>query len=80
MLNSPLGLKDITMAVFAVIRTGLVIYWVIQSIYPLYFHPLSHIPGPRLAAITHGYEFYYNIIKGGRLIWELERLQQVYGE
>ncbi|RLL95402.1 hypothetical protein CFD26_102729 [Aspergillus turcosus] len=67
------------MAVFAVIGAGLVIYWVIQSIYRLCFHPLSHIPGPKLAAITHGYEFYYNIIKGGRFIWELERLHQVYG-
>ncbi|KAF7118470.1 hypothetical protein CNMCM5793_007991 [Aspergillus hiratsukae] len=67
------------MALFAVIGTGLAIYWAILSIYRLYFHPLSHIPGPKLAAITHGYEFYYNVIKGGRFIWELERLHQVYG-
>ncbi|GAB1210519.1 hypothetical protein APSETT445_009313 [Aspergillus pseudonomiae] len=48
-------------------------------IYRLYFHPLSHIPGPKLAAITHGYEFYHNIIRGGLFIWELERLHEVYG-
>jgi cytochrome P450 len=68
------------MAVLAVIVVGLAIYWVIQSTYRLYFHPLSHIPGPKLAAITHGYEFYHNIIRGGLFIWELERLHQVYGE
>ncbi|GIK06764.1 hypothetical protein Aspvir_002415 [Aspergillus viridinutans] len=67
------------MAVLAVIVVALVVYWVIQGIYRLYFHPLSHIPGPKLAAITHGYEFYHNIIRGGIFIWELERLHQVYG-
>ncbi|GFF31299.1 trichodiene oxygenase [Aspergillus udagawae] len=67
------------MAVLAVLVVGLAIYWVIQIIYRLYFHPLSHIPGPKLAAITHGYEFYHNIIRGGLFIWELERLHQLYG-
>lgn len=31
----------------------------------VYFHPLSGIPGPRLAAATHLYEAYHNIIGGG---------------
>ncbi|KAF7595467.1 hypothetical protein BBP40_005803 [Aspergillus hancockii] len=52
------------MAVLASLGIGAVLYAIIQSIYRLYFHPLSHIPGPKLAAITHGYEFYHNIVKG----------------
>jgi hypothetical protein len=31
----------------------------------IYFHPLSSIPGPRLAAATHLYEAYYNILRQG---------------
>ncbi|KAJ5165325.1 uncharacterized protein N7500_007155 [Penicillium coprophilum] len=58
---------------------GLVIYVAVKSIYRLYFHPLSKIPGPKLAAITSGYEFYFNVIKGGMFIWELERLHEIYG-
>ncbi|KAL2829520.1 cytochrome P450 [Aspergillus cavernicola] len=67
------------MALFVVFGIGLVIYCAVLSIYRIYFHPLSHIPGPKLAAITHGYEFYYNVIKGGLFIWEVERLHKVYG-
>ncbi|KAK4869402.1 hypothetical protein LT330_005784 [Penicillium expansum] len=58
---------------------GLVIYIAVKSIYRLYFHPLSKIPGPKLAAITSGYEFYFNVIKGGTFIWEMERLHEIYG-
>ncbi|CAG7931468.1 unnamed protein product [Penicillium olsonii] len=58
---------------------GLPVYIAIKSIYRLYFHPLSKIPGPKLAAITGAYEFYFNVIKRGMFIWEMERLHEVYG-
>ncbi|CAG8205943.1 unnamed protein product [Penicillium nalgiovense] len=56
---------------------GLVMYIAVKSIYRLYFHPLSKIPGPKLAAITSGYESYFNVIK--MFIWEMERLHEIYG-
>ena len=59
---------------------SLLVYLALKSVYRLYFHPLSKFPGPKLAAITSGYEFYFNFIKGGVFIWEIERLHQVYGE
>jgi hypothetical protein len=59
---------------------GLVMYIAVKSVYRLYFHPLSKIPGPKLAAITSGYEFYFNVVKGGMFIWEMERLHEIYGQ
>jgi len=62
---------------FATLGLGLLAYIFLRSIYRLYFHPLRKIPGPKLAAITYGYEFYYNVIKRGMYIWEIERLHKV---
>ncbi|KAL3471741.1 cytochrome P450 [Aspergillus californicus] len=67
------------MALFVILGVSLVAYFAVLSIYRVFFHPLSHIPGPKLAAITHGYEFYYDIIKKGTLIWEIKRLHDIYG-
>ncbi|CAI7611117.1 unnamed protein product [Penicillium glandicola] len=51
----------------------------LRSVYHLYFHPLSRFPGPKLAAATFLYEFYYDVIKGGMYIWEIERMHEKYG-
>lgn len=56
-----------------------VLWIVVKTIYRLYFHPLSKFPGPKLLAATSLYESYFNIIKGGMFIWEMERLHNVYG-
>jgi len=45
----------------------------------LYFNPLSKFPGPKLAAATLWYEFYFNIIRGGKFMWEIERMHEKYG-
>jgi cytochrome P450 len=54
-------------------------YLVSTSIYNLFFHPLRSFPGPKLAAATHFYEFYFDCIKGGRFIWQIQRMHEVYG-
>ncbi|RHZ43927.1 cytochrome P450 [Aspergillus thermomutatus] len=54
-------------------------FLVVRSIYRLYFHPLSAFPGPRLAAISHLYEFYYDVIKGGQFLFQIEQMHQRYG-
>lgn len=48
-------------------------------VYRLYFHPLSKFPGPKLAAATSLYDFYFSVIKDGAFIWEIERMHNVYG-
>lgn len=59
---------------------GLVVYFIVQSVYRLYFHPLSKIPGPKLAALSRFYEFYYDVVKGGMFLWEIEKMHKQYGE
>lgn len=54
---------------FAVVVLLLAIsYSAARIVYQLYLHPISHVPGPRLAALSQLYEFYYHILVGGA--WE----------
>ncbi|KIK62787.1 hypothetical protein GYMLUDRAFT_41681 [Collybiopsis luxurians FD-317 M1] len=55
------------------------IYCAGLALYRLLFHPLREYPGPALAALTEGYEAYYNIIKGGNLVAQYEKLHKQYG-
>ncbi|KAJ5589683.1 elymoclavine monooxygenase [Penicillium hetheringtonii] len=44
----------------------LIFVWVATCIFQrLFFHPLSHVPGPRLAAVSRLYGFYYNVFGEG---------------
>ncbi|KAM7187935.1 cytochrome P450 [Rhypophila sp. PSN 637] len=56
--------------------TGYTLYGIIWR---LYFSPIAHIPGPRLAAITWWYEFYYDIIKSGQYTFKILELHKQYG-
>lgn len=55
-------------------------YHILKALYnvsPL--HPLSHIPGPRLAAATYLPEFYYDVVKFGRYTSEIREMHKAYG-
>lgn len=56
-----------------------VAYHVILALYHLTFHPLAHLPGPRIAAITHLYEFYYDFVLGGQYTFKIAELHSRYG-
>lgn len=47
--------------------------------YRLYLHPLRHIPGPRLAAITILYGGYHDIVLHGNFVKHIQYLHTVYG-
>ena len=57
----------------------LVLYVVCGAIYRLYFSPIAKFPGPKLAALTLWYEFYYDVIKRGRYTWEIGKMHKKYG-
>ncbi|CZR51463.1 related to trichodiene oxygenase cytochrome P450 [Phialocephala subalpina] len=68
------------------IRTAaiLTILWLVQcilrAIYNISpFHPCHQIPGPKLAASSYLYEFYFDFIKWGRYINEIQRMHEKYG-
>ncbi|KAK7734753.1 hypothetical protein SLS53_007859 [Cytospora paraplurivora] len=55
-------------------------YGIIRALYnvsPL--HPLSHIPGPKLAAATYLPEFYHDVIRFGRYTSEIREMHETYG-
>lgn len=69
--------------VTAAVLTAVVLltcYCICKCLYILYLHPLSKFPGPKLAAIGSLYEFYYDVIKDGQYIWEIERMHRKYGK
>lgn len=45
----------------------------------LFLHPLRAFPGPRLAALTVWYKFYYDVIKQGSLLGHMAKLHEKYG-
>ena len=54
-------------------------YLLTLAIYRLYFHPLSHFPGPKLAALTKFYEMYYEVTLRGKFTFHIQDLHKIYG-
>ena len=61
------------------ILSVLVCYLVSLSVYRLYVHPLSKFPGPRIAALTQWYEFYYDVFLQGSYTNRIRDMHAKYG-
>jgi len=57
----------------------LAVYGLYGAIWRLYLSPLAQVPGPRLAALTWWYEFYYDIVLGGQYVFKIIELHKQYG-
>lgn len=55
------------------------LYAIGGAVYRLYFSPVAGFPGPRLAALTFLYEFYYDFFLQGRYSWKIQQLHTRYG-
>lgn len=49
------------------------------TFFRLVLHPLTKVPGPKLAAITGWYEFYFDCIKHGQYAFHVQELHKQYG-
>ncbi|EED23911.1 cytochrome P450, putative [Talaromyces stipitatus ATCC 10500] len=49
------------------------------AIYRLFFSPLAGIPGPKIAAITAWYEFYWDCVQQGHYLFKIGQMHQKYG-
>jgi hypothetical protein len=67
------------LAATAMVASLLVFRVLVVSVYRLFFSPLAKFPGPKLAAATGLYETYFNLVKNGKYVFEIERLHKVYG-
>lgn len=56
-----------------------IVYTISLVIYRLYFHPLAHFPGRKLAAATLWYEFYYDVVKPGCYYREVSKMHEEFG-
>lgn len=50
------------------------------AVYRLYFSPIARFPGPKLAALSFWYEFYYDVVCGGRYWVKIIELHDRYGK
>ncbi|KAF2871559.1 cytochrome P450 [Massariosphaeria phaeospora] len=55
------------------------LYSICLTLYRLVLSPMAKFPGPKLAAASMWYEFYYDVIQHGQFYKEIERMHSIYG-
>ncbi|KAL9620400.1 MAG: hypothetical protein Q9160_005100 [Pyrenula sp. 1 TL-2023] len=56
-----------------------VFQYIFRIIYRLWFSPLAGFPGPKLAAVTSLFEFYFDFLKQGKYCFKIEQMHEAYG-
>ena len=60
--------------------SGYCLYVIGLAVYRLYLHPLAKYPGPKLAALSRWYEFYYEVLPlKGQFTFHIQDLHRKYG-
>ena len=70
---------DLDSSLIIELVTLVVLYSIGLIVYRLLFSPLAGFPGPKIAAVTSWYEFYYDFFNSGKYIFEIERMHRKYG-
>ncbi|KIM93253.1 hypothetical protein OIDMADRAFT_173290 [Oidiodendron maius Zn] len=63
----------------SLLSTTALIWLCCVVIYRRYLHPLTRVPGPALASVTHLYAFLFNNVGGSRYYAQIEKLHRRYG-
>jgi hypothetical protein len=56
------------------------VYLLLLVIQRLFLSPIAKFPGPKLAALTRWYEFYYEVVLRGQFTFHISELHKKYGE
>lgn len=81
-LGHTLGKMSILSSVQYYLAAGVVVLIIVfaaRTIYSVYFGPLSKFPGPKIAAATLCYEFYYDVLLQGQYTFKIRELHEKYG-
>ncbi|MCJ1348128.1 hypothetical protein MMC31_006359, partial [Peltigera leucophlebia] len=78
-INTYVFTSSSTSRIAAGIATSAVVYGFSLAIYRLLFSPIARFPGPKLAALTNLYEFYYDFFGNGKYIFQIEKMHEKYG-
>lgn len=62
-----------------VLVSALAVYSLSIIVYRFYLSPVSKFPGPRVAALTFWYEFYYDVVLKGQYTRKIQQLHEQYG-
>jgi hypothetical protein len=68
-----------TSTVLTALFASWLVYLLALTIYRLYLSPLARFPGPKLAALTKWYEFYYEVVLRGQFTFHVQDLHKIYG-
>ncbi|KAH7176464.1 cytochrome P450 [Dactylonectria macrodidyma] len=76
----PENIAALTWQQTACLLAGIWLIYLIQLVIQrLWLSPLAHVPGPKLAALTQFYEFYYDIVLGGQYTFKINDMHEQYG-
>lgn len=64
----------------ALLVLSIVAYLAGLTLFRALLHPLSNVPGPKLAAVTGWYEFYFDCVKHGQYAFHIQSLHKQYGK
>ena len=71
--------KDAGLRVAVAVLGISALYVISLVIHRLFFSPIAKFPGPKLAAVTSWYELYYDVVKKGKFLYEIEKMHDKYG-
>ena len=57
-----------------------VAYLATLALYRLVLHPLAAVPGPKIAALTAWYEFYWDCPRKGQYSFRIQEMHRQYGK